>query len=237
MNLQRLFAALFLVSLLATSSSAQFPYDEIVIQEEEYEPKFLSEDELHTARSVPVADLEPPKIHLTSEIVRNCVADQDNAAVVLAFLDQLKNSDLTKCSDNSYFTNHQIILLLRGFGTDASPNNAAACLEYDKSLVKLFKSNEEHAARHGVCYLERPLPICEVSNTGNANLRFRNFPHIDNIPDTKGVLSTRLDVLKPGSLVVMGSAYKGWAWVSAAGVEGSGERSTGWVSREYLTCR
>lgn len=174
-----------------------------------------------------VDETQPP---VGPKTIESCVFDADAREVIAAYVLQTKQHDKTSCGDNDYFRRSQIRTYILGLVNQTPIENVQACSKLNDALISTFGRAERKSARGASC--EPSYQKCVVQTRGGV-LNFRHFPHVNNVPSTLTNLSTRKDTLENDTTVIVGSTYRGWAYVSAIGIK-KGSATAGWISQAHL---
>lgn len=117
---------------------------------------------------------------LTETTIKNCIVDEAEQDVLIAFMHQLADASHEDCAANAYFTQRSLRTYLRQLGLK-QPSSRTECVGFDEALSTEFAMKELDALKNGACTYSLPLQRCEVSTKGG-RLRFRSFPHIVRCP-------------------------------------------------------
>ena len=217
--------------LIATINSASIAFSQVPNNPTNVEPGrpaiYLPSEQ--------VTDLDEVE-RLTPDSVRACISDPAEVEVVLAYIEQLRPVEPEDQIANEYFTLNHLRTYLLNLARKQS-SRFAECIDLQDRLKNEFAIKESHALDHGRAVFPLPLQKCQVRTTTGSDLRFRVFPHINNVPP-----GTRDDPTIIGRLpdrteqVIIKHVYREWAFVVA---QVPGQRPTvGWVSYQYLdNCR
>lgn len=173
---------------------------------------------------------------LNDASISACISDPAERAVISAYVEQLNQAEPTDQIANEYFTLNHMRTYMLNIARKQS-QNFTACIELQDRLKNEFAIKESHALDYGRKVFDLPLPTCEVRTTTGSDLRFRVFPHINNIPpvtsDDPTIIGRLPDRTKE---VIVKHVYQQWAFVVAQVPDQP--PTIGWVSYQYLdNCR
>lgn len=183
----------------------------------------------------PVADLDEMK-RLTSASAEACLSDPKEIDVIVAYIEQLRQAEPEDQIANEYFTLNHLRTYLLNLARKQS-SRFTECIDLQDRLKNEFAIKEAHALDNGRLVFPLPLQVCRVRTTTGSPLRFRVFPHINNVPPVTSDDPTIIGRLPDRTeRVIIKHVYQEWAFVVA---EVPGQRPTvGWVSYQYLdSCR